>query len=648
MANNIFSKPLFKAQEFNELLNTMDKAALLINKNNHKILAVNRQTIELTSFTRVELESMDSRDLFGMDKEDATELNYYDAPHIFTELIARYNQRISISALSKSLGTDSPLILILFEKKETLTQRQFEQDSLAKFLTYPKQITKALLNEDPNISLSLALEAIQDYFPNCDLAIYIGNAKQPGIQKVAYHGDDNTFPAEIFPPDLNHFLKPAQWIRGQRSASTLLHQRVRAAGLRYFASAPINEEHSWIGIVVVGGLDGTLLENIQLRLNILVPVVSVIIQNNITRTNLRSRLADNLQELSVWQVARDTIKDGVITIAPDLTIKRINPAAELTLGYASPEIEGQPVENIFVGTDRLVPAINKAIDGTSTPNLGAINLHRRDGTIFPAHVAVHPVQKNDIVSGILLLLRDKSEREQIRLRTQQLEQQALLGEVTSVFAHEVRNPINNISMGLQLLEQTLKVDTKNRERVAGLQEDCQRLTGLMESVLTFSRSGTYHFSSMQVEQLIDRLLNRWRPRLKRVNIAYHAKTADKLPPIWGDRRSLQQVFTNIISNAVNAMKESGGTLAIRLTHKSPRPSKSVIQIDISDTGPGIPEDYQQRIFDPFFTTNPDGTGLGLAITKQIITAHRGSITLTSFPGGTVFHIQLPTTPVTEE
>ncbi|MEN8172526.1 MAG: ATP-binding protein [Chloroflexota bacterium] len=648
MANTFFSRPVFSDQEFSELLNTIDKAALLIDKNEHRILAVNRQTIELTSYTRSELESMDSRDLFGLDKGESPSFNYLDKHLIHKEIIARYNQRIAISALAKSLGLDSSLVLILFEKEETLTQRQFKQEGLAKLLTYPKHITKALLNEDPNESLGLALESVQDYFPNCELAIYIGNAKQPGIKKIAYNGKDSTFPLEIFPPDLNHFLKPSQWLKGQRSVSTLLHQRARTAGLQFFTATPINEEQSWIGFVVVGGYDGTLLENIQLRLNILVPIVSVVIQNNITRTNLRNRMAENLQELGVWQVAWDTIKDGVITVTTDSTIVRINPAAELTLGYASSEIEGQPLENVFIGTDRLVPAINKAFDGTSTPNLGAINLHRRDGSTFPAHVSVHPVAKNGIVSGILLILRDKSEREQIRLRTQQLEQQALLGEVTSVFAHEVRNPINNISMGLQLLEQTIIDDKKNQERVTGMQEDCRRLTGLMESVLTFSRTGTYHFNSIQVDQLIDRLLNRWRPRLKRVNINYHSKTADNLPPIWGDQRSLEQVFTNIISNAVNAMKVSGGTLAIKLSHKSSHPSKPVIQIDISDTGPGIPENDQQRIFDPFFTTNPDGTGLGLAITKQIITAHRGNITLTSFPGGTVFHIQLPIKPDTEE
>jgi len=647
MVSNIFSRPQFNAQDFSKLLNAMDKPALLIEKHDHSIIAANRQAIELASYTQSELESLDARDLFGINKEKDRLYDFVDESYDITNIITRYNQRVSISAHAESLGTDSPWILVLFETEETIAQRQFEHDRREKILSYPKQISKALISDDPNISLSLALDAVHDYFPDGELAIYIGNARHPGLQKIVYQGKDSTFPAEIFPPDLNHFLKSFQWIKGQRSVLTLLHQRARAEGLKYFASVPINEEQSWIGIVIAGGRQDTLPENIQLRLNILASIVSVIIQNTISRTNLRNALAKSLQELSVWQAARESIKDGIITVAPDLTIESINPAAELTLGYASAEIVGHSIENILVGTDRLVPAISKAFEGVSTHNLGSINLHRRDGSAFPAHVAVYPITKNDIVISILLLLQDKSEREQARLRTLQLEQQAILGEVTSIFAHEVRNPINNISMGLQLIEQTFSAESPNLERVTRMQEDCQRLTDLMESVLAFSRTGTYSFNAIHVDQLIDRLLTRWRPRLKRVNITYHAQTPENLPPVWGDQRSLEQIITNIISNAVTAMKDSGGTLAIRLTPKTPRPGKSVVQIDISDTGPGIPEDMQQRIFDPFFTTNPGGTGLGLAITKQIVTAHRGSITLTSFPGGTVFHIQLPTKPEPE-
>jgi hypothetical protein len=317
MVSNIFSRPQFHAQDFTKLLNAMDKPALLIEKHGHSIMAANRQAIELVSYTRSELESLDARDIFGINKEKDRPYDFIDESYSITTIITRYNQHVSISAQTKALGTDSPWVLVLFETEETITQRQFEQDRREKILSYPKQITKALISDDPNISLSLALDAVQDYFPDGELAIYIGNARHPGMQKIVYQGEDSTFPAEIFPPDLNHFLKSFQWIKGQRSVLTLLHQRARAEGLNYFASVPINEEQSWIGIVIAGGRRDTIPENIHLRLNILASIVSVIIQNTISRTNLRNALAKSLQELSVWQAARESIKDGIITVALD-------------------------------------------------------------------------------------------------------------------------------------------------------------------------------------------------------------------------------------------------------------------------------------------------------------------------------------------
>ncbi|MBG7609384.1 MAG: PAS domain-containing protein [Anaerolineae bacterium] len=646
MVTTIFSRSQFNGKDFNELLNAIDKAALLVEKRGIKILAANSQAIELSTYTRAELATINVNDLFGRDEsKEISKIEGVESLDLCTELITRYNQPISISIQAISLGEDSPWALLLITRKDTISKRVDQQDSLEKLLTYPNNFAKALVNDDPDASLTRVLETASIFFPDSELAVYIGNSKR--LQKIVFQGDDKTFPSEIFHPDLNYFQKSTQWVKGQRSIFTLLHQRARAAGVKYILSVPIDEEQPWIGTIIIGGFQDKIPDTINLRKNILATIVSAIIQNNITRTIMHGELIKIQHEISISRTVGDNIKDGIITVNNNLSIKNINPSAELILGYASREVAGQSIENILVGTDRLIPAISKAIEGINTPNLGAINLHRRDGSAFPAHVSVYPVAKDGSINSILLLLRDKSEREQARLRTQQLEQQALLGEVTSVFAHEVRNPINNISMGLQLIEQSFSSDPQNQERVTRMQEDCQRLTDLMESVLTFSRTGTYRFKIIQVEELIERLLSRWRPRLKRVNITYHAKTPDNLPPVWGDQRSLEQVFTNIISNAVNAMKDSGGTLAIRFTLTAPLPGKSFVQIDISDTGPGIPEDHQQRIFDPFFTTNPGGTGLGLAITKQIVTAHRGSITLTSFPGGTVFHIQLPTKPETE-
>jgi signal transduction histidine kinase len=111
--------------------------------------------------------------------------------------------------------------------------------------------------------------------------------------------------------------------------------------------------------------------------------------------------------------------------------------------------------------------------------------------------------------------------------------------------------------------------------------------------------------------------------------------------VSGDSRALEQVFTNLIGNAVEAMSKDGGVLSVRL-ELNPGPSKrQQVEVTVSDTGPGIPDEIKARIFEPFVTTKAQGTGLGLAITKRIVTAHHGSIQVTSFPGGTVFELKFP-------
>jgi signal transduction histidine kinase len=128
--------------------------------------------------------------------------------------------------------------------------------------------------------------------------------------------------------------------------------------------------------------------------------------------------------------------------------------------------------------------------------------------------------------------------------------------------------------------------------------------------------------------------------MSRLKVETFFQKAEDIPRINGDPRSLDQVFTNLITNAVDAMSKTGGTLAIKigLNHEL---AKQQVEVLISDNGPGIPEEIKDRIFEPFVTTKSHGTGLGLAITKRIITAHRGRILVNSFPGGTIFSICIP-------
>ena len=177
----------------------------------------------------------------------------------------------------------------------------------------------------------------------------------------------------------------------------------------------------------------------------------------------------------------DNTQDGVIVLEPDLSIVEINSSAETMLGYSNQEVVDQPVKNVLIGTETFTSALNSAVQGIPTHNLGNLNLHRRNGQAFPAQIQLIPVVIDNSINKIVILLFDHSENEQARIHTQQLEQRAVLGEVTAIFAHEVRNPINNISTGLQLMSMNCKEESTEYELINRLQGDCARLTGLMDS-----------------------------------------------------------------------------------------------------------------------------------------------------------------------
>jgi signal transduction histidine kinase len=237
----------------------------------------------------------------------------------------------------------------------------------------------------------------------------------------------------------------------------------------------------------------------------------------------------------------------------------------------------------------------------------------------------------------VLVLSDQSEQKAIEDQTETLAQRALLGEVAAIFAHEVRNPINNISTGLQLVASRLGSDHPQFESLERVRSECSRLDQLMEDVLFFARPLELKFAALNLADFLDRILTRWEPRFAQANVHSQRNYAPQLPPVLADERTLEQVIVNLMTNSIQAMPE-GGTLSISI---SPKDSKGV-ELKFADTGPGIQQAQLERVFDPFFTTKKSGTGLGLAISRRILNAHKGNITVESFPdAGTVFTLHLP-------
>lgn len=507
------TRPLLNAQEIGVILNAIDVAALLVDNTSNKIVAVNSILIESSGYSHETLMSMRVDELIGGQESDPDQegqaLTGRD-PTI-EDLLTKGGDRVPHVLQSKSIGKGTSWWLI------TLESIKMERNAISTkhshshgFIQQQKLLLEALKTPNPDEALERLIVAAREYLGDGPIGIYLGSGQQPRVNLIKSKGGEGFFPNEISPPDLNQLLKASYWVRGKASIVTMLHQSARALGYAYLASAPIresDESRAWTGIIVAAGKDLPPANPLS-YLKILGSITSVVIQKNLLMTNLNQAINENRQRLSVWEAVRKTVRDGIITVSDSMEIQYLNQSAELILGYVSDEVEGFPVDNVIIGTDRLMPALRRALRGEPTPYLGQVELHRRDGSTFPAELKINSIHNHADISGALILLSDTSESEQIRLRTQQLEQRALLGEVTSIFAHEVRNPINNISTSLQLLERELPEEDARQKRIANMQEDCQRLTDLMESVLAFSRTGNYQFTSFQLQELLDRIINR--------------------------------------------------------------------------------------------------------------------------------------------
>lgn len=622
------SKPPGEA-ELNSLLQLFPKPALLVDTVGEQIALVNSAFLQLTAFSSTEIVGHSVRTLFTGLPEHA--LMGDDLGGI---VLSRRNRLpLSVNVKVRLIGSSSQWMYLIIEPQEELQKNLMDQiDQLVHLLLD----LNAVNEEEPvRVFLERAAGKIKILLDVAIVAIYHNGDEGSEIWRVVESGEkgvlSDTIPA-------NEYLRLSQtyvWRPGRR-VQTDLHRTARINDLTYLASTPIART----GLLVVADRRHEPSDHLTFVLESFARQIGAAVANHLHFFDIRRLALQNRRDLSVWHSVAENSQEGILLLEPNFQVCNMNPAAEWMLGYAEYEVKDQPVENIIIGPDRLMPALESAYQGIPTHNMGNVSLHRRNGQSFPAHMEIIPAQREGETLAILIFFRDVSENIEFRNRTQQLEQRAVLGEVTAVFAHEVRNPINNISTGLQLLSVKLPQDDPNQENINRLLADCQRLNHLMESVLNFSRHSENKFEPVNLDLMLRRLMDRWRPRMAKVNVTPYIQVDERTPMVYGDPRSLEQVFMNLISNAVEAMSNSGGTLAVRVAPFTMGQGLPQVEVTVSDNGPGVPDDVKDRIFEPFVSTKSTGTGLGLAITKRIVTAHRGSISVNTFPGGTVFHVLL--------
>jgi signal transduction histidine kinase len=217
------------------------------------------------------------------------------------------------------------------------------------------------------------------------------------------------------------------------------------------------------------------------------------------------------------------------------------------------------------------------------------------------------------------------------------ERLAALGEISAGLAHEIRNPLGIISSSVQLLSQEEQFSASSGSDLLDIiQEETVRLNGLVTDFLLFGRPGQPNLRECDLGQIVERAVDHVRGMAEQKKAAIAARVPEQplLAPV--DPDMLRQVLLNLLLNAIDAVPPQGEIrVVLDLGAKGPT-------IDVHNTGPAIPEEFQSRIFDPFFTTKDKGSGLGLANAYKIIESHGGELTVASSPGqGTSFVISLP-------
>jgi two-component system sensor histidine kinase AtoS len=629
--------------EIEGLLDLYSQAALLIDLQLNRILLANAKATELTAFTRAEFADMDLSAFFPHLRHVDFSLEPDQVEKAFAaNCLAHNGNQLEVIITLYPLNAPGSWLLASIEPAVIHELQQSERQRHSQRLEDLQALAQACQEQNLDRALETALESGHKLTGASHLAIYLYEPRAPKISCRIAWGDAQELPEQIAPSDLNTFLSAALWIPGKRP-STTLHRKARAMGFNYLASAPLGERGAFVGLIIAADKNVTPPPDLMAILRVLAANVTSIIQHYNLTTNLLQEQERQLQTITTGNIIKDNIKENVIVLGPDLRILEMNASTEYTLGYTCRDVCGSPIEEIVIGAENLVPALQAAQRGVPTHNLGNVRLHRRDGDTFLAHVQVLPAESKPDPERIIILIRDLSEHEQYQVRNQQLEQRALLGEVTAIFAHEVRNQINSISTGLQLMTMNLPEEDANQELITRLGGELNRINHLMTSALAFSRPVQNTMVPVDMAILTGRLLERFRPRFDRQGIQFHIQVSTEHPIVLGDSRTLEQVFTNLFTNAVDAMSEKGGTLTVHIRTVRDAAGRDQVETSVSDSGPGIPEEDQDRIFDPFFSTSRNGTGLGLAIAKRIVTAHKGTISVNSVPGGTVFQVVLPAT-----
>jgi len=331
------------------------------------------------------------------------------------------------------------------------------------------------------------------------------------------------------------------------------------------------------------------------------------------------------------EAAFQSMKDGLLVADIEGRITLANRAASEILGHES--LEGRSIGEVL-GDKEIV--MREGLERGVVVVRREVEVRKGDGGIVPLGMSVSPLRgEGGGIRGVVVVFSDMSEAREIEEERRRLDRLALLGEMSAVVAHEIRNPLAGIGAGVQHLAEKMGREDARYESLEMIMRESERVNRIIEDILMISRPVRLHLAPCNVVEVIEEVLGRFEGKAESKGVKVSKYYSPVVPLVRGDGVKLGQALSNLILNGIEAMPD-GGELRVMVTSEG-----GYVEVEVRDSGLGIREEDRGKIFEPFWSRKPGGTGLGLAIAKRIIEEHGGEIEVESEEGkGSVFRVRI--------
>jgi signal transduction histidine kinase len=345
------------------------------------------------------------------------------------------------------------------------------------------------------------------------------------------------------------------------------------------------------------------------------------------------------------------LRNGVLAVTIDGRIAVMNEVAYRIFGLEPTHTDiGRPYNDVLRDLPDVTRIIAGAFELSHLPNRAELRLKRTNKVIGYTLSQVRDARGR--VTGATLFFKDLTRVEQLEERERLRDRLAALGEMAAAIAHEVKNPLAGIEVMAGLLKRQLAGNEDALSILNDIITEAKMANAIVIEVLDFVRPIRLQVEHITLTAVIRDAISMAESHVPRRAIEVSVSLPEDLPSIQGDPHQLRQIFTNLLTNAFEAM-DGRGQVTISATQLTAEEEIAVgsgvkavpmVQVEVSDNGPGVTPDVMDKMFSPFFTTKPQGSGLGLAIVRKIVDAHDGRIDVSARPdGGVRFRVTLPVT-----